>query len=208
MTPRLAQADGKIHRCDVDGKSRSSDAAYLLHIDGVAARGFQNWQKGDWQHWCSSDAKFLTPEQREELRFRAEARIEIPQAGAQGGQMDVLGRARGCARNRLQRADRIAAHRRYLRSLRSSSQQRVWTVSPWNESLDLRCNAAFSPIIFEGIATAITMRFVHLPYVRIVEPSQVHEQRGWREREGMRSAAPHYRSNPRQPHREQIGRPE
>ena len=45
-------ADGEIHRCDVEGKGGKGDGAYLLHLDGVPAGGFQNHKDGlGWQNW-------------------------------------------------------------------------------------------------------------------------------------------------------------
>lgn len=39
-------ADGELHRCDSAGKNRRGDAAYLLHLDGIPAGGFENWRDG------------------------------------------------------------------------------------------------------------------------------------------------------------------
>jgi putative DNA primase/helicase len=45
-------ADGKIHRCNAEGKNGRGDAAYLLHIDGVPSGGFQNHRDGQgWRNW-------------------------------------------------------------------------------------------------------------------------------------------------------------
>jgi len=48
-------ADGELHRFHVvDGKPGNRDGAYLLHLDGIAAGGFQNWEDGlGWEDWCS-----------------------------------------------------------------------------------------------------------------------------------------------------------
>ncbi len=44
--------DGKIHRCDAEGKNGRGDAAYLLHLDGVAAGGLENHRDGrGWENW-------------------------------------------------------------------------------------------------------------------------------------------------------------
>jgi hypothetical protein len=34
-------ADGRIHRCDAEGRGGKGDAAYLLHLDGIPAGGFE-----------------------------------------------------------------------------------------------------------------------------------------------------------------------
>jgi phage/plasmid primase-like uncharacterized protein len=46
-------ADGKVHRCSVDNeKSGKGDGAYILHLDGIPAGGFQNHRDGlGWQDW-------------------------------------------------------------------------------------------------------------------------------------------------------------
>ena len=45
-------ADGRIHRCDAEGRGGKGDAAYLLHLDGIPAGGFENWRDGfGWENW-------------------------------------------------------------------------------------------------------------------------------------------------------------
>src|SRR5438105_14909631 len=67
-------ADGKLHRCDAEGRGGKGDAAYLLHLDGVPAGGFQNWRDGlGWQDWRADTGQPLTAAEREELRRKAEA---------------------------------------------------------------------------------------------------------------------------------------
>ena len=52
VPPSEILADGKLHRCDVQGKNGSGDGAYIFHDDDRPAGGFQNWQDGhDWQSW-------------------------------------------------------------------------------------------------------------------------------------------------------------
>jgi putative DNA primase/helicase len=65
-------ADGRIHRCDVDAPNGRGDGAYLLHLDGIPAGGFQSWQNGaGWQDWCSRDTASLTAQERQQLREAA-----------------------------------------------------------------------------------------------------------------------------------------
>jgi hypothetical protein len=59
VPPERIEADGRIHRCDVDARNEEGDGAYLLHLDGIAAGGFENWQNGGWQDWCAKDARAL-----------------------------------------------------------------------------------------------------------------------------------------------------
>jgi putative DNA primase/helicase len=73
LPPELI-ADGEIHRCDVTGHNGDGDAAYLLHLDGLPAGGFQNWQDGiGWQDWHADPGRPLTPAETDELRRKAEA---------------------------------------------------------------------------------------------------------------------------------------
>jgi putative DNA primase/helicase len=70
VPPEQIIADGQLHRCDVDGKNGRGDGAYVLHLDGVPAGGFQNWQNGGWHDWCAHDTRTLTTAERKELRER------------------------------------------------------------------------------------------------------------------------------------------
>lgn len=73
LPPEYIQADGQLHRCDVDARNGKGDAAYVLHLDGIPAGGFQNWQSGNgWIKWCSKNAKELTPAERAKLREKFE----------------------------------------------------------------------------------------------------------------------------------------
>lgn len=55
-------ADGRIHRCDVEGKGGKGDAAYLLHLDSVPAGGFENHRDGlGWENWRADIGRRLTP---------------------------------------------------------------------------------------------------------------------------------------------------
>lgn len=59
-------ADGRLRRCDVDGgKHGTGDGAYLLHLDGVPAGGFENWRDGlGWENWKADTGRSFTPEER------------------------------------------------------------------------------------------------------------------------------------------------
>ncbi len=62
MPPDEVIADGRIHRCDVEGKGGKSDASYLLHLDGVPAGGFENHRDGmGWENWKANIGRRLTP---------------------------------------------------------------------------------------------------------------------------------------------------
>jgi len=63
--PRILLADGRIHRCQVEGKKPSNKSgAYKLTPDGHFG-GLQNWALGSgWQDWRAAKPSQLTPEQR------------------------------------------------------------------------------------------------------------------------------------------------
>ena len=62
VPPERIIADGAIHRCDAAGKNGKSDAAYLLHLDGIPAGGLENWRDGKgWESWRVDIGRELTP---------------------------------------------------------------------------------------------------------------------------------------------------
>jgi putative DNA primase/helicase len=75
LVPEYLQADGRLHRCDVEGGSRGrGDAAYVLHLDGYPAGGFENWRDGlGWQNWKADYERPLTQEERTAYRERMDA---------------------------------------------------------------------------------------------------------------------------------------
>ena len=75
IPPENLLADGKIHRCDTAGtngrKNGKNDAAYLLHLDGIPAGGFENHQDGlGWQDWCANIWRTLTAAENAALKTR------------------------------------------------------------------------------------------------------------------------------------------
>ncbi|MBR4736139.1 MAG: DUF3987 domain-containing protein [Rhodocyclaceae bacterium] len=65
LPPADLLADGKIHRCDTEGKGGKNDASYLLHPDDIPAGGFQNWRDGKgWQDWHANIGRTLTPAEK------------------------------------------------------------------------------------------------------------------------------------------------
>jgi predicted P-loop ATPase/phage/plasmid primase-like uncharacterized protein len=66
-------ADGKLHRCDAEGKGGKGDASYILFNDGIPAGGFRNWRDGKgWQNWRAEIARELSVAERNKLKRRAE----------------------------------------------------------------------------------------------------------------------------------------
>lgn len=63
VPPTTILADGKIHRCDLDGKKGKRGGAYQLFPDMLGG-GFQDWSSGGgWQKWRSQQRQ-VTPEER------------------------------------------------------------------------------------------------------------------------------------------------
>jgi putative DNA primase/helicase len=62
VPPSSILADGKIHRCDVDGKKGKRGGAYQLFPD-LLGGGFQNWTDGGWKKWRSKQRQ-MPPEER------------------------------------------------------------------------------------------------------------------------------------------------
>src|SRR5262245_29250776 len=74
IVPDESIADGRIHRCDAEGKNGKGDAAYLLYLDGIAAGGFQNWRDGlGWEDWRADIGRPLTPGEKAAHREKIEA---------------------------------------------------------------------------------------------------------------------------------------
>lgn len=85
LPPADIRADGKLHRCDAEGKGGKGDAAYLLHLDGIPAGGFENHRDGlGWENWRADTGRTLTPTEEAEHRAKIEAarkQREAEQAG-------------------------------------------------------------------------------------------------------------------------------
>ena len=98
LTTHDLETDGRIHRCDVDGKAGAGDGAYLLRLDtNFAVGGYQDWTDGrGWQKWNYKRPGWQpTPqEQREIDRAMEQARSEHEKAVA---------KARGEARSKANR---------------------------------------------------------------------------------------------------------
>lgn len=74
MLPNRLVADGVLHRCGTVDKPHQMDGAYLLHLDGIAAGGFENHRDGlDWQNWCSLAENEMSDTERTEHRRRVVA---------------------------------------------------------------------------------------------------------------------------------------
>ena len=77
-------ADGTLHRCDAAGKHGKGDGAYLLHLDGVPAGGFENHRDGlGWQTWRADIRQVLSQEERAAYRAKIEGERRTREAARQ-----------------------------------------------------------------------------------------------------------------------------
>lgn len=68
VPPDPIVADGCLHRCNAAGARGHGDAAYLLHLDGIPAGGFENWRDGrGWETWRHQSGRVLTIIEQEKL---------------------------------------------------------------------------------------------------------------------------------------------
>jgi len=94
LPPPNLVADGKLHRCDAVGKNGRGDAAYLLHLDGIPAGGFENWRDGrGWQNWRFDPGRPLGPPEQDALRIRAVAARQCRDAATARRHADAAARA-------------------------------------------------------------------------------------------------------------------
>jgi putative DNA primase/helicase len=71
IPPTEIITDGEIHRCNVEGKNGRNDGAYLLHLDGLPAGGFQNHKDGQgWENWHADPGRKLSVTENEALRAK------------------------------------------------------------------------------------------------------------------------------------------
>jgi len=74
VPPVEIQTDGEIHRCNAEGRGGENDGAYLLHLDGIPAGGFENWRDGaGWENWRADIGRTLTYEEEVARRAHVEA---------------------------------------------------------------------------------------------------------------------------------------
>lgn len=84
VLPDRIDADGKLHRCDVTGGARGkNDGAYVVHLDGVPAGGFENHRDGlGWENWKADIGRRLTREEEAAHHARIEAQRAARDADA------------------------------------------------------------------------------------------------------------------------------
>jgi putative DNA primase/helicase len=75
LAPERIFADGRLHRCDAEGRNGNGDAAYVLRLDPVPSGGFQNWRDGrGWDNWRADLGRGLTAE--EEAAYRCCVKLD------------------------------------------------------------------------------------------------------------------------------------
>lgn len=74
IPPHPLEADGQLHRCDVEGHNGKDDGSYLLHLDKWPAGGFQNFRDGlGWENWRYDRNDLSWPPRLQPVKGRAAA---------------------------------------------------------------------------------------------------------------------------------------
>ena len=77
-------ADGKIHRCHVEGdKSRSMNGWYILFNDGLYAGSFGSWKEGWSEKWCELSYDAMDDAERLEHKIRMDNAARMREAEQQ-----------------------------------------------------------------------------------------------------------------------------
>ena len=63
-------ADGKLHRCEVEGETNRKNGAYIFHLDHIASGWFKNWKSGTAKNWSSRKLDDLSAAERSEYDAR------------------------------------------------------------------------------------------------------------------------------------------
>lgn len=97
VLPDRVEVDGKLQRCEVSGAGKGKkDGAYLLHLDGVPAGGFENHRDGlGWETWKADIGRKLTPEEEAAHRRAVEAQRAAREAEAKAKRDKARKRAHG-----------------------------------------------------------------------------------------------------------------
>jgi putative DNA primase/helicase len=74
IPPPNLLGDGKLRRCDAEGRNGKNDAAYVLHLDGIPAGGFENHRDGKgWETWRGDIGRQPTQAEEKQNRERIES---------------------------------------------------------------------------------------------------------------------------------------
>ena len=111
IPPADFHSDGKLHRCAVEGKNGKGAGAYLLHLDGRPAGGFQNHKDGlGWENWVAEAERPLSNAEAERQR----SRIEEDRRAREADDVARKEKAAKTARWLLERADPVSPDHAYL----------------------------------------------------------------------------------------------
>jgi putative DNA primase/helicase len=88
-------ADGKLYRCNVEGRGGESDGAYLLHLDGFPAGGFENHKDGlGWENWRMDQGRAMTEDEKKAHHAHVEAMRKEREAEDRKRKAEARGRAK------------------------------------------------------------------------------------------------------------------
>ncbi|RTL30999.1 MAG: DUF927 domain-containing protein, partial [Rhodocyclaceae bacterium] len=132
LLPDQIDADGKLHRCELTGGPKGKkDGAWLLHLDGIPAGGFQNFKDGlEWENWRADIGRQLTPEEEAAHRARMEAQRAEREAEAKAKRDKARRKANGIWNSAKPAPD---DHPYLVRKGVPSYGLRVGTWSKWSE---------------------------------------------------------------------------
>ncbi|WP_139379623.1 toprim domain-containing protein, partial [Zoogloea sp. LCSB751] len=132
LLPDRIDADGKLHRCElIGGPNGKKDGAWILHLDGIPAGGFQNFKDGlEWENWRADIGRQLTPEEEATHRARMEAQRAEREAEAKAKRDKARRKANGIWNSAKPAPD---DHPYLVRKGIPSYGLRVGTWSKWSE---------------------------------------------------------------------------
>lgn len=94
IPPEPIIADGRIHRCDAEGKNGKGDGSYLLHLNGIPAGGFENHRDGlGWEKWRADIGRQLSSEEHEAAHRQGEIARQKHEAEIRKGRDEAAERA-------------------------------------------------------------------------------------------------------------------
>jgi putative DNA primase/helicase len=94
IPPTPIIGDGKLRRCDAEGRNGKGDAAYLLHLDGIPAGGFENHRDGlGWETWRADIGRPVGFAESEAQREREKAGRSAREADAMRRRAEASERA-------------------------------------------------------------------------------------------------------------------
>jgi len=94
VPPAEIIANGKIQRCDAEGRKNQRGAAYKLHMDGMPAGGFENWHDGrGWENWKADVEDRRTPQEKARFALEIQEKTRLREMEARSEQATAQERA-------------------------------------------------------------------------------------------------------------------